>query len=49
MIDSCIKATFKYDLNSMEECESLCERLVIMVKGRFVCLGSPQHLKKRYL
>ena len=32
----------------MEECEALCSRLVIMVNGRFKCLGSPQHLKSKF-
>jgi len=32
----------------MEECEALCHRLVIMVKGRFQCLGSLQHLKNKF-
>lgn len=31
----------------MEECEALCDRLTIMVNGRFRCLGSTQHLKNR--
>ncbi|XP_032957644.1 ATP-binding cassette sub-family A member 3 [Rhinolophus ferrumequinum] len=34
--------------HSMEECEALCTRLAIMVKGRFNCLGSPQHLKNKF-
>ncbi|XP_007956953.1 phospholipid-transporting ATPase ABCA3-like [Orycteropus afer afer] len=34
--------------HSMEECEALCTRLAIMVKGKFVCLGSPQHLKNKF-
>ncbi|XP_070541232.1 ATP-binding cassette sub-family A member 2-like [Ptychodera flava] len=34
--------------HSMEECESLCSRLAIMVNGRFKCLGSTQHLKSRF-
>ena len=34
--------------HSMEECEALCSRLVIMVNGRFKCLGSPQHLKSKF-
>ncbi|XP_049760994.1 phospholipid-transporting ATPase ABCA3-like [Elephas maximus indicus] len=34
--------------HSMEGCEALCTRLAIMVKGRFVCLGSPQHLKNKF-
>lgn len=33
---------------SMEECEALCNRLAIMVKGQFRCLGSLQHIKNRF-
>lgn len=32
----------------MEECEALCTRLVIMVNGRFQCLGSIQQLKSKF-
>mmetsp|Transcript_19382 Transcript_19382/g.36014 ORF Transcript_19382/g.36014 Transcript_19382/m.36014 type:complete len:1964 (+) Transcript_19382:180-6071(+) len=34
--------------HSMEECEALCQRIGIMVGGRFRCLGSAQHLKSKY-
>ncbi|KAM6166302.1 phospholipid-transporting ATPase ABCA3-like [Erethizon dorsatum] len=34
--------------HSMEECEALCTKLAIMVKGKFMCLGSPQHLKNKF-
>ncbi|CAF4160013.1 unnamed protein product, partial [Rotaria sp. Silwood2] len=34
--------------HSMEECETLCNRLVIMVSGEFKCLGSVQHLKTKF-
>ncbi|XP_061143427.1 glucosylceramide transporter ABCA12 [Syngnathus typhle] len=34
--------------HSMEECEALCSRLAIMVKGQFRCLGSMQHIKNRF-
>lgn len=34
--------------NSMEECEALCNRLVIMVKGQLVCVGASQELKQRF-
>ncbi|CAF4885804.1 unnamed protein product [Rotaria sp. Silwood1] len=34
--------------HSMEECETLCNRLVIMVTGEFKCLGSVQHLKAKF-
>jgi ABC-type multidrug transport system ATPase subunit len=32
----------------MEECEALCDRLAIMVKGSFQCLGGPQHIKSKF-
>lgn len=32
----------------MEECDALCTKIVIMVNGQFVCLGSPQHLKNKF-
>lgn len=32
----------------MEECDALCTRIAIMVNGRFLCLGSPQHLKNKF-
>jgi len=35
--------------HSMEEVEALCTRVSIMVKGQFLCLGSVQHLKSKYL
>lgn len=34
--------------HSMEECERLCSRLAIMASGRFLCLGSPGHIKDKY-
>ena len=34
--------------HSMEECEALCHRIGIMVKGQLRCLGSSQRLKQRY-
>ncbi|XP_074226088.1 retinal-specific phospholipid-transporting ATPase ABCA4 isoform X2 [Camelus bactrianus] len=34
--------------HSMEECEALCTRLAIMVKGAFQCLGTIQHLKYKF-
>uniref|UniRef100_A0A667IMJ0 ABC transporter domain-containing protein n=1 Tax=Lynx canadensis TaxID=61383 RepID=A0A667IMJ0_LYNCA len=32
----------------MEECDAFCTRLAIMVEGKFMCLGSPQHLKSKF-
>jgi ATP-binding cassette, subfamily A (ABC1), member 1 len=34
--------------HSMDECEALCTRMVIMVNGEFKCLGSPQELKRKF-
>lgn len=34
--------------HSMEECEELCHRLVIMVLGSFSCIGSIQYLKDKF-
>ena len=35
--------------HSMQEAEALCTRVAIMVQGQFVCLGSVQHLKSKYM
>jgi ABC-type multidrug transport system ATPase subunit len=35
--------------HSMAECDALCSRLAIMVSGKFMCLGTTQHLKHRYV
>ena len=35
--------------HSMDEAESLCTRLAIMVAGEFKCLGSVQHLKNKFV
>ena len=34
--------------HSMVECEALCSRVGIMVKGSLHCLGTPQELKSRH-
>ncbi|CAJ0597082.1 unnamed protein product [Cylicocyclus nassatus] len=34
--------------HSMGECEALCSRIGVLVKGRFVAIGSSQKLKSRY-
>ena len=34
--------------HSMTECEALCSRMAIMVKGEFACFGPAQHLKLKY-
>ncbi|CAF4717288.1 unnamed protein product [Rotaria sp. Silwood2] len=32
----------------MDECERVCNRLGIMVKGQLACLGTIQHLKSKF-
>ena len=32
----------------MDEAESLCDKIAIMINGKFVCFGSPSHLKQKY-
>ena len=32
----------------MDEAESLCDKIAIMINGKFVCFGSPGHLKQLY-
>ncbi|XP_034369378.1 phospholipid-transporting ATPase ABCA3-like isoform X1 [Arvicanthis niloticus] len=34
--------------HSLEECEALCTRISIMVRGKLTCLGSPQYLKNKF-
>ncbi|XP_055893939.1 phospholipid-transporting ATPase ABCA3-like isoform X2 [Biomphalaria glabrata] len=40
--------TIIFSSHSMEECDALCTRLAIMLRGRFTCIGSPQHLKSKF-
>jgi ATP-binding cassette subfamily A (ABC1) protein 3 len=32
----------------MDEAEALCDKIAIMINGRFVCIGTPGHLKQKY-
>jgi ABC-type multidrug transport system ATPase subunit len=34
--------------HSMEECEALCQRIGVLVKGELKALGTSQHLKTRF-
>ena len=34
--------------HSMEEAETLCQRIAIMVNGQFKCLGSSNYIKEKY-
>ncbi|KFD69185.1 hypothetical protein M514_01480 [Trichuris suis] len=37
-----------FSTNTMEECEALCHRVIVLMKGRFLCIDSVQELKQRY-
>ena len=43
-----IETAIIFASHSMPECEQLCDRLTILVRGQIRCLGSPEHLKDRY-
>jgi ATP-binding cassette, subfamily A (ABC1), member 3 len=34
--------------HSMNEAESLCNRIGILINGKFHCIGTPQDLKNRF-
>ncbi|ORX82548.1 P-loop containing nucleoside triphosphate hydrolase protein [Anaeromyces robustus] len=34
--------------HSMEEAENLCDRIGILINGRLICIGSPEHIKMKY-
>lgn len=34
--------------HSMEECEALCDRIGILVKGKMICIGSTHQLTKKF-
>jgi ATP-binding cassette subfamily A (ABC1) protein 3 len=42
------KSAVMITTHSMEEAEALCTKMGIMVKGRFKCFGSSQHIKDKY-
>ncbi|CAF0858674.1 unnamed protein product [Adineta steineri] len=42
------KLTIILTSHSMDECERVCNRLGIMVRGQFACLGTIQHLKSKF-
>ncbi|CAF5082700.1 unnamed protein product, partial [Rotaria sp. Silwood1] len=43
-----INTSIIFASHSMLECEQLCDRLTILVRGNAKCLGSPEHLKNKY-
>lgn len=34
--------------HTMDEAESLCDKIAILVNGQFYCLGSPQDLRDKF-
>lgn len=34
--------------HAINECEMICDRLAILVNGRFVCIGTPQHIRDKF-
>lgn len=34
--------------HSVEDCENLCQSVVVMINGKIICHGTPQSLKERY-
>lgn len=48
MLKSLDDSSMVLTTHRMDEAESLCDNIVIMINGRFVCYGSPGHLKEHY-
>ncbi|CAF4398667.1 unnamed protein product, partial [Adineta steineri] len=42
------KLTIILTSHSMDECERVCNRLGIIVRGQLACLGTIQHLKSKF-
>ena len=42
------KASVIMTTHSMEEAETLCKRMAILVKGEFVCMGKADEIKEKY-
>ena len=48
MLKSLQQSSMILTTHRMDEAESLCDNIAIMINGRFVCYGSPGHLKTMY-
>ena len=48
MLKSLQNSSMILTTHRMDEAESLCDNIAIMINGRFVCYGSPGHLKTTY-
>ena len=48
MLKNLKKSSIMLTTHRMDEAEALCDTIVIMINGKFVCYGSPGHLKQKY-
>jgi len=48
MLKSLQDSSLVLTTHRMDEAESLCDKIAIMINGRFVCYGSPSYLKSTY-
>ena len=48
MLKNLKKSSIMLTTHRMDEAEALCDTIAIMINGKFVCFGSPSHLKQRY-
>ncbi|XP_023240811.1 ATP-binding cassette sub-family A member 1-like [Centruroides sculpturatus] len=48
MIKKLLGESLLLSSHNMNECEALCDRVAIMTKGEFHCLGTIQHLKNKF-
>ena len=48
MLKNLKKSSIILTTHRMDEAEALCDTIVIMINGKFVCYGSPVHLKQNY-
>ena len=42
------KSSVLLTTHRMDEAEQLCDKIAIMINGRFVCFGSPSYLRQTY-
>lgn len=48
MIKKMKRASVLLTTHRMDEAEQLCDKIAIMINGRFVVYGSPNYLKTKY-
>ncbi len=40
--------TILFNSHRINECEEMCHRVVILIDGKFQCMGSPRHLREKF-